>query len=63
MKSKKALMISIIVFVIVALFALYLVLNKGHIGSFNLVSLSDDDSEKILPKLEIMLDKQYISSK
>ena len=63
MKSKKALMISIIVFVVVALFALYLVLNKGHIGSFNLVSLSDDDSEKILPKLEIMLDKQYISSK
>ncbi len=62
MKSKKALMISIIVFVVVAILALYLVLNKGHIGNFNLVSL-EDDAEQILPKLEISLDKQYISSK
>ena len=62
MKSKKALMISIIVFVIVALFALYLVLNKGHIGNKNLVSL-EDGGEQVLPKLVISLDKQFISSK
>ena len=34
---KKSLKISIIVFVIVALIALYLVVNKGHIGNTSLV--------------------------
>ncbi len=63
MKSKKTLIISIIVFVVVASIALYLVLNKGHIGNFNLVSLNDTQNEEILPKLDITLDKKYLSSK
>lgn len=63
MKSKKALIISIVVFVVVAIFALYLVLNKGHIGNLSLVSTGESQEEKIQPKLEIILDKQYLSSK
>lgn len=63
MKSKKALLISIVVFIIVAILALYLVLNKGYIGNYGLVSTTDGVEEIILPKLEIELDKKYLSSK
>lgn len=64
MKSNKILKISIIIFVIVALIALYLVLNKGYIGKYNLVlKTGSGQNDKIQPKLEISLDKQYISSK
>lgn len=63
MKNKKALIISIVVFIIVAVLALYLVLNKGHIGNYGLVSTTAEGEEIILPKLDIELDKKYLSSK
>ncbi len=59
---KKSLIISIIVFVVVACVALYLVLNKGHIGNISLVS-TKNDTEDILPNLGITLDKEYLSVK
>lgn len=59
---KKSLKISMIVFIIVALTALYLVINKGHIGSKSLVS-TNEDSEAVMPKLTLELEKKYLSSK
>ena len=59
---KKSLKISMIVFIIVALTALYLVINKGHIGSKSLVS-TNEDSEVVMPKLTLELEKKYLSSK
>ena len=64
MASKKALIISICIFIIVGKSALLLILNKGHIGSIGLVSLEDSASEEvIMPKLEITAESKYISSK
>jgi len=64
MASKKALIISICIFIIVGMGALLLILNKGHIGSIGLVSLEDSASEEvIMPKLEITAESKYISSK
>lgn len=64
MASKKALIISICIFIIVGMSALLLILNKGHIGSIGLVSLEDSASEEvIMPKLEITAESKYISSK
>ena len=66
MKSRRALVVSIIVFVILAIIALVLVLNKGHIGNIALVSIEAVDdkkaSEAILPKLTIEIEKEYLSS-
>lgn len=63
MSEKKALIISICVFVMVAMIALLLVLNKGHIGEINLVNLNETSAEVIMPKLEITSASKYISSK
>lgn len=66
MTSKKALIISICIFVIVGMCALLLILNKGHIGKIGLVKLEDVSSEGegvVIPKLEIATDVQYLSSK
>lgn len=63
---KKPLIISIIIFVIVSLIALFLVLNKGHIGKIALVPTNadtEDESEVILPQLTLELEKEYLSSK
>ena len=67
---KKGLMISIIVFVIVLGVAIFLVLNKGHIGSYSLVDIGqvsssngDNQEEVIMPKLTLEIDKDYLSSK
>lgn len=60
---KKSLKISIIVFVIVALIALYLVVNKGHIGNTSLVSTGENQEEVVMPKLTLELEKKYLSSK
>lgn len=57
---KKSLVLSIIVFVIVGCCALYLVLNKGHIGDYALVSTVPSEEEKI-PVVTLTLDKDYIS--
>lgn len=62
---KKPLIISIIIFIIVAGIALFLVLNKGHIGDYSLVYTEKIESqeETILPQLTLQIDKQYLSSK
>ena len=67
---KKSLIISIIVFLIVLGAATFLVLNKGHIGSYSLVDISqaknnngDNQEEVIMPKLTLEIDKDYLSSK
>ena len=62
MKNKKALIISIFVFFVVAMVALILVINKGHIGSYSLVS-TELKEENILPKLTLELEKNFLSSK
>ncbi len=61
---KKGLIISIVIFIIVALIALFLVLNKGHIGSIALVNTGDgsDEEEVILPKLTLELESEYLAS-
>lgn len=59
---KKSLIFSIIVFILVALSALYLVLNKGHIGDINLVS-TEGSEDTVMPNLTLELEKKYLSSK
>ena len=64
MTSKKALIISICIFIIVGMCALLLILNKGHIGQIGLVKLEEVSvEEEEIPKLEIATDVQYLSSK
>lgn len=68
MKNKKPLIISIIIFIILAIIALVLVLGKGHIFGYALVSTDTNSSEngeneQILPKITLELEKQYLSSK
>ena len=58
---KKSLVISIIIFFLVAGAALYLVLNKGHIGEYSLVSL-ETEPEEIIPVVSLVLEKAYLSS-
>lgn len=60
---KKSLIFSIIVFILVASIALYLVLNKGHIGDINLVSTGETLEDKVKPNLTLELEKKYLSSK
>lgn len=61
---KKSLIFSIIVFIIVAIGALYLVLNKGHIGDMALVSTDETKQEDtVMPNLSLELEKKYLSSK
>lgn len=59
---KKSLIFSIIVFILVASCALYLVLNKGHIGDINLVS-TEGLEDAVMPNLTLELEKKYLSSK
>ena len=59
---KKSLIFSIIVFILVASCALYLVLNKGHIGDINLVS-TEGSEDTVMPNLTLELEKKYLSSK
>ncbi len=65
MSNNKSLIISICIFIIVGMSALLLILNKGHIGEIGLVSLKDNSEIKNqnMPKLELMLEKKYLSSK
>jgi hypothetical protein len=64
--GKKSLKISIIIFIVVALIALFLVLNKGHIGKIALVSTGEESkkgsSEAIMPKLTLEFENEYLSS-
>lgn len=66
---KKGLSISIILFLIVLALATVIVLNKGHIGTYSLVSVgsenksNSDTQEVIKPKLTLEIEKDYLSSK
>jgi hypothetical protein len=64
-KQNKVLIISIIIFVIVALLALGIVLNKGKVFGKSLVATSDSQSETIAQEyvVEVSSDKDYISAK
>lgn len=65
MNSKKALIISIVIFVILGCIALYLVLNKGHVGSYALVAIDETKSasqEAIVPKITLDFDKDFLVS-
>lgn len=63
MKNKKSLIISIIIFTIVAVISLIIILNKGHIGNFGFVSLeANSDSDKIIPTIKLNLEKDILSS-
>lgn len=63
MKSEnKALIISIVVFVIVAIIALCLILNKGKVFGKSLVATTDN-VEVEATDIELSLDKEYISYK
>lgn len=63
MKSKKGLIISIVIFIVVAVISLAIVLNKGHIGNWGLISLNDNaDNDKILPTITLELEKSFLSS-
>lgn len=60
---KKGLIISIVVFIIVAIIALFLVLNKGHIGNVALVNIGEGSEEEvILPKLTLDFENEFLSS-
>ena len=65
MSNNKNLIISICIFIIVGMSSLLLVLNKGHIGKSGLVSLKDSSEieSQNKPKLELILEKEYLSSK
>lgn len=67
MNSKKALIISVVIFIIMAVIALVLVLGKGHVFGYALVPLDEQTSsehdEKILPTLKLELEKKFLSSK
>lgn len=61
---KKALITSIIIFVIIAGVALYIVLNKGHVGNYALVEIEEvaEKEEIIEPKLLLELEQDYLFS-
>ena len=67
MNSKKALILSIVIFIIMSIIALVLVLGKGHIFGVALVPLetqtTNSEDEKILPTLKLEIEKEYLSSK
>lgn len=55
MGKKKVLTISIIIFIIVAIFALFLILNKGNVNGKSLVKYEE------IHELSVTCDKEYIS--
>lgn len=60
---KKPLIVSIVIFVIVACIALYIVLNKGYIGKHALIAIETTDVEEVIePKLILKLDQDYLFS-
>lgn len=65
---KNSLFIAIIVFVLVAGLSGYIILNKGYIGNHSLVNIGGENSDNgqsqmIMPKLTLEIEKDYLSSK
>lgn len=61
-KINRSLAISIILFLIVAGIALYIVLNKGRIFNTNLVAVSENNTQSITQTIEVEADKKYLSA-
>lgn len=71
--SVRILPISILIFIILAILALFIILNKGKIAGYSLVkietssgsdnTLSEPKEEKKKDKMEISVEKKYLSSK
>lgn len=60
---KKPLIISIVIFIIVACIALYIVLNKGYVFGKPLVAIETENVEEIIePKLVLELEQDYLLS-
>lgn len=64
----KGLKRSIAIFFVLAAICFYIVINKGHIGSYALVKIDEEvedqeDSIKIIPQITMELDKEILSSK
>ena len=67
-KGLKGLKRSIVVFFVLATISFYIIINKGHVGSYALVRLDDSGTESetgeaIIPQISIELEKEYLSSK
>ena len=64
MRSRRVLVISIMIFIICGIIALVLILNKGHIGNISLVAIEAVEdkkaSEPITPKLTLQLDNDCL---
>jgi hypothetical protein len=60
-KINRSLIISIILFLIVAGIALYIVLSKGKVLNVNLVELSENPAQSITQTIEVETDKNYLS--
>ena len=64
MNEKKLLIVSIIIFIIVAVMALGIILSKGTIFGMRLVSLTSSDAENVAKvELKMILGKEFISAK
>ncbi len=61
-KINRSLAISIILFLIVAGIALYIVLNKGRVFNTNLVAVSENNTQSITQTIEVEADKKYLSA-
>ena len=61
-KINRSLAISIILFLIVAGIALYVVLNKGRVFNTNLVAVSENNTQSITQTIEVEADKKYLSA-
>ena len=69
--SVRILPISIIIFILLAIIALFIILNKGKIAGYSLVKIqtnasdsdSNSESEENVDKMEITAEKKYLSSK
>ena len=61
---KKELKRSIVIFIVVLLIAIFLIINKGHIGKYSLVYTGEkggNNQEQIMPKLTLETAKDYLS--
>lgn len=61
--KNRALAISIIIFIIVGIIALFLVLSKGHIGNISLIKMEHEEVEEVIPKLTLEVENEFLSSK
>ena len=64
---KRGLKRAIVVFFILLAISFYIIVNKGHIGSYALVKINDgktdENGETIVPQVTLELEKEYLSVK